>query len=41
MEAENDVMNRIVIQVHKENLINVSHMEEESDVVIQIVSQAQ
>jgi hypothetical protein len=35
MEAENDVMNRTVIQAHKANSINVSHMEAEN--VVRIV----
>jgi hypothetical protein len=34
MEAEKDVMNLIVKQVHKANQINVSHMEAECDVRI-------
>jgi hypothetical protein len=34
MEAEPDVANRIVKQVHKANLINVLHMEVETDVRI-------
>jgi hypothetical protein len=34
MEEETDVMNRIVKQVHNANPINVSHMEEETDVLI-------
>ena len=34
MEAETDVMNRIVNQVHEEIPINVSHMEAENDVRI-------
>jgi hypothetical protein len=33
MEAENDVMNLIVIQVHKAKPINVYHMEAENDVM--------
>jgi hypothetical protein len=32
MEAENDVANRIVKQVHKAKLINVENMEAENDV---------
>jgi hypothetical protein len=40
MEVENDVLNRIVKQVHEEIPINVSHMEEENDVMTQIVNQA-
>jgi hypothetical protein len=34
MAEENDVMNRIVIQVRKVNQINVKHMAEENDVRI-------
>jgi hypothetical protein len=34
MEEENDVMNSIVIQVHKAKQINVSHMEADPDVPI-------
>ena len=41
MEAENVVMNRIVIQVHEEKSINVLHMEAENDVANQIVIQVQ
>jgi hypothetical protein len=40
MEEENDVMNQIVIQAHKEKQINVSHMAEENDVRNRIVIQA-
>ena len=40
MEAENDVMNPIVIQAHKEKPINVLHMEAENDVANRIVIQA-
>ena len=40
MEEENDVMNQIVIQAHKEIPINVSLMEVENDVMNQIVNQA-
>jgi hypothetical protein len=39
MEAVRDVMNQIVIQVHKEKLINVKDMEEENDVMNPIVNQ--
>jgi hypothetical protein len=39
MEVEKDVMNLIVNQVHKVNLINVSHMEAENDVMNLIVNQ--
>ncbi len=41
MEAENDVANWIVIQVHEEIPINVSHMEAENDVMNRIVKQVQ
>ena len=41
MEEENDVMNLIVIQVHKEKPINVSHTEVVGGVMNQIVKQAQ
>jgi hypothetical protein len=41
MEAENDVMNLIVKQVHKANPINVSHMEAENVVANRIVKQVQ
>jgi hypothetical protein len=34
MEAENDVANQIVKQVHEKIQINVSHMEAENDVQI-------
>ena len=40
MEAENVVMNRTVIQVHKEKPINVSHMEAVSVVANRTVIQA-
>jgi hypothetical protein len=39
MEEENDVLNRIVKQVHEEIPINVSHMEVENDVMNPIVIQ--
>jgi hypothetical protein len=41
MEAVNDVMNPIVIQVQKAKLINVLHMEEEKDVWNRIVKKVQ
>ena len=41
MEAENDVMNLDVKQVHEEIQINVSHMEAETDVANRIVKQVQ
>ncbi len=39
MEAENDVMNRTVIQAHKVNPINVSHTEAGNDVMNLLVKQ--
>jgi len=41
MEAESDVMNRIVIQEPEAQVINVSHTEAESDVESLIVKQVQ
>ncbi len=41
MEAEKDVANRIVKQVHKEKPINVKNMEAEPDAMNQIVKQVQ
>jgi hypothetical protein len=41
MEVESDVMNLIVIQAHKENLINVKNMEVENDVMNRTVIQVQ
>ena len=41
MEAETDVMNKGVNQVHEENQINVEHMEAENDVMKKDVKKEQ
>jgi hypothetical protein len=41
MEEENDVMNRIVKNMHKAKQLNVFHMEEEIVVMNLIVKQVQ